>query len=119
MYPFIYVRTIIVPNHSGGLTLNITAESVARQVSEIADYTRGFGITSIKFQPVYRGKEAGVFGFIGPDAGSVFQGFRNVSRVTGEGYPGLAMIHAENVEIIDKFWDETLHEGKSGLSVTV
>jgi len=98
-----------------GLSLNITAEAGERQVGEIGDYARNFGITSIKFQPVYRGKEAGIFGFTGPDAGLVFQGFRNISSVTAEGYPGLAMIHAENAEIIAKFWDEVLRQGKSGL----
>lgn len=98
------------------LSLNITAEWGDRQTREIPDYARNFGVTSFKFQPAYRGEEAGTFGFTGPDYGLVFEGFTNVARIIDDGYPGLAMFHAENFEIIERFRHRLMREGKGGLA---
>lgn len=97
------------------LSLNISGEFGERQIAEIPGCARDFGVTSFKFQPVYRGKEAGVFGFTGPDCGLMFSGLEEVSKLVKEGYPGLVMVHSENFEIIDRFWDRVSHEGRADL----
>lgn len=72
-----------------------------RHVEQIPDCAQKVGITSFKWLMPYRQREAasiGLPGENGVDDGVLYLGLLNVAKV---GYPALAMIHTENVEI---FW---------------
>ncbi|MBI4318789.1 MAG: amidohydrolase family protein [Chloroflexi bacterium] len=58
------------------------------------------GITSFKFLVGYKGPQAAVQGSPGLDDGFIFDGLRRVAQLKKQGWPALAMVHAENADII-------------------
>lgn len=77
------------------------------QIDEISVMAE-LGVTSFKFFLPYRGSEV-VPPLMGIDDGIVYTGFEKIARV---GYPGIALVHAENIEIFFKLKSRVLREGK-------
>ncbi len=64
-----------------------------------ADASR-YGITSFKFPVGYKGAQAAGVGYGGIDDGFIFDGFERISQLAREGWPAMALVHAENPDII-------------------
>ncbi|MBN1838142.1 MAG: amidohydrolase family protein [Spirochaetales bacterium] len=77
------------------------------QVAEIPRVAR-LGVPSFKFFLPYRGSEV-VPPLTGIDDGIVYCA---MEAIAGLGYPGLAMVHCENVEIFFRLKDRVLREGR-------
>jgi len=76
------------------------------QVEEIPDMAK-LGVPSFKFFLPYRGSEV-VPPLVGIDDGIVYTGFEKIAKI---GYPGIALIHAENVEIFFRLKSRALKSG--------
>jgi len=86
-----------------------------RQVEEIPRYASELGITAYKWLIPYREKEARTLGLAnerGVDDALLWFGLEQISKL---GYPTLAMIHAENVEIIARLSDKLRSQGRNDL----
>jgi len=59
-----------------------------------------FGIASFKFPVGYKGPQGAGVGYRGIDDGFVFDGFQRAAELAGEGWPAMALVHAENPDII-------------------
>src|SRR3990172_401059 len=59
-----------------------------------------YGITTFKFLVGYKGSQAAAQGRAGIDDGFVFDGFERVAQLKKDGWPALALVHAENADII-------------------
>jgi len=77
------------------------------QVEEIPAMASA-GVPSFKFFLPYRGTEV-VPPLIGIDDGIIFCGFEKISTL---GYPAIALVHAENVEIFFKLKSKIIREGR-------
>jgi D-hydantoinase len=75
------------------------------QIDEIPRMA-SLGVPSFKFFLPYRGSEV-----VPPLDGIVYLGLEKISKL---GYPGIALVHAENVEIFFRLKDRALEEGKGG-----
>lgn len=64
-----------------------------------ADASR-FGITSFKFPVGYKGIQAAEVGYGVVDDGLVFDGFQRIAGLVRDGWPAMALVHAENPDII-------------------
>lgn len=76
------------------------------QIDEIPSFSKN-GICSFKFYIPYRGAEA-VPPLVGIDDGIVYLGFEAISKL---GFPGMAMVHAENIEVFFKLKDRIIKNG--------
>lgn len=86
-----------------------------RQVEEIPRYANELGITGYKWLMPYREKEARTLGLVnekGVDDALLWWGLQQVAKV---GYPAIAMIHAENVEIIARLSERLRAQGRDDL----
>lgn len=72
----------------------------ARRKDEMAGDAPRYGITSFKFPVGYKGPQGAGVGYIGIDDGFVFDGFQRAAQLAREGWPAMAMVHAENPDII-------------------
>jgi dihydropyrimidinase len=79
-------------------------------ISEIAEK---YGVTSFKFLMAYKGEEGKELGISGIDDGDLYLSFKQIGSL---GYPALAMVHAENIELIYKLKKKVKETGKGGLS---
>lgn len=77
------------------------------QIEEIPSFSEKNGIYSFKFYIPYRGAEV-VPPLVGIDDGIVYSGFETIGKL---GYPGLGMVHAENIEIFFKLKERILKNG--------
>lgn len=77
------------------------------QVEEIPGMAE-LGVPSFKFFLPYRGSEV-VPPLVGIDDGIVYTGLEKIAKI---GYPGLALIHAENVEIFFRLKSRILRGGE-------
>ena len=68
-------------------------------IGEITTNARSYGITSYKFMMVSKGAEAVQMGNAETDDGFMWQGFKNIAAL---GYPARAMVHAEDIEVIQR-----------------
>ncbi len=59
-----------------------------------------FGITDFKFLIGYKGAQAAAQGFDAIDDGFVLDGLQRVVKLREKGWPALALIHAENPDVI-------------------
>jgi dihydroorotase-like cyclic amidohydrolase len=81
-------------------------------LAELDDYVRE-GITSFKFFMAYRGEEGEQIGITAADDGMLFEGFQRIGKI---GYPGLPLIHAENVEIAYRLKSKLISQGREDLA---
>jgi dihydropyrimidinase len=89
-----------------------TGLSTDQQIREIPNYARNMGITSFKLPMMFRGKEAEAMGVPTFDDWKIFTSIKTVGHL---GYPALAMIHAENMEIYDGLREKLVKEGRKDL----
>jgi len=87
-----------------GFHIIISAEN---QIKEIPKYARDFGITSFKFLMAYKGGE-NLGSFQGVDDGFLFDGFQEIGKVKD----CLAIVHAENSELIARFCQKIKQSGR-------
>lgn len=80
-------------------------------LDELDDYVR-LGLTSFKFFMAYRGEEGEQIGVTAADDGLLYKGFQKIGEL---GYPGLPLVHAENVEIAYKLKSELIIKGRKDL----
>ena len=59
-----------------------------------------FGITDFKFLIGYKGAQAAAQGLAGIDDGFIVDGLRRVVKLREKGWPALALIHAENPDVM-------------------
>ncbi len=85
------------------------------QIADIPFMVREYGICSFKLFMAYTEDEAKVFGIIAVDDGLLYEGFKKVRDMIAEGYPCLAMVHAENMEIIHREKKRLIAEGRNDL----
>lgn len=71
------------------------------------------GVTSFKFFAVYKGEEAKQVGLTGISWGFIYQGLENIARC---GSPALAMLHAEESEVIDFLKQKLKSQGRADLA---
>ncbi len=83
-------------------------------LERIGEYYRRFGVTSFKFYMAYRGEEAQATGntYNQYDDGLLYEGMRSIAAIPG----GIAMVHAENVEIINRLRHRLREKGRSDLA---
>jgi len=77
-----------------------------QHIEEIPECAKKCGITAFKWLMPYRKAEAASLGLKdvgGVDDGSLYLGLQKISELNRRGYPALGMIHAENVEIFERF----------------
>jgi len=77
------------------------------QIEEIPAMAR-LGVPSFKFFLPYRGSEV-VPPLVGIDDGIVYCAFEQIAKL---GYPAIALVHAENIEIFFKLKARVMREGK-------
>jgi dihydropyrimidinase len=89
-------------------------------LNSVPRYIEDFGITSFKFYLTYRGSDAKMSGFgghmmefPGVNDGFMLDCFRELSN-----YPkSIVMVHAENIEIINRYKEKLISQGRSDLHV--
>lgn len=82
-------------------------------VDRIGTYYRDLGVTSFKFYMAYRGEEAKATGNVYNryDDGLLYVGMEQIAEIPG----GMAMVHPENVEVINRLRDRLRKAGRDGL----
>jgi len=80
---------------------------------ELVDNARRYGITSCKFHMGYRETGPGQIGEGSIDDGFLYTGFKYIA---GLGYPARAMVHAENMDIINRFIPDVAATGRQDLA---
>ena len=80
---------------------------------EIKDNALRCGVTSYKFMLTRKGEEVIVKGGQSADDGFLWAGFRNISLL---GKAGLAICHAENIEIISRIMPQVRATGRQDLA---
>jgi dihydropyrimidinase len=71
-----------------------------QRLDEMARDCSEFGITTFKFLIGYKGPQAAAQGLEAINDGFLVDGFERIVRLIEEGWPALALIHAENPDII-------------------
>ncbi len=71
------------------------------------------GITSFKFLTAYRGEEARQVGISDVTWGLVYKGFEGIGKLP---MPAMAMIHAENVDLMEVFTERVKASGRNDLA---
>ncbi len=79
-------------------------------IKDIPRCVNDFGITSFKFFMTYRGAETGVIQ--GVDDGQLYEGFQRVAELGG----CLALVHAENIEIIQNLRGKFENSGRQDVA---
>jgi dihydropyrimidinase len=64
------------------------------QIARVAEFARGFGVTSFKLFTAYKGEEGRSIGVMGVDDGLLLEAFTEIAAVGG-----VALVHCENEEI--------------------
>lgn len=76
-------------------------------------YRKEFGIASFKFFMGYKGEEARQLGISSDiDDGFLYESFSKIARLSR----GVALVHAENIEISTRCKKKLINEGQEGLS---
>jgi dihydropyrimidinase len=70
-----------------------------KNIDEVVTNAERYGITSYKFLMTCKGEEAKIVGGDTCDDGFLYSGFKSIARL---GDKGLAMCHAENIDIISR-----------------
>lgn len=81
-------------------------------LTEFDDYV-SHGTTSFKFFMAYKGLEGEQMGIAAADDGLLYEGFQ---RIRDLGYPGLPLVHAENVEIAYRLKSKLMSQGRKDLA---
>lgn len=83
-------------------------------LQRIEEYYRRFGVTSFKFYMAYRGEETVATGntYNRYDDGLLYEGMRSIVGIPG----GIAMVHAENPELIVRARERLREEGRDDLA---
>ena len=91
-----------------GIHFGMLAES---QVDEIAKYA-GLGVTSHKFYMAYRGPDGATVGMVNEcDDGLLLEGLAKIADIGG-----VACIHAENTDIVNRTMRQVKESGAEGLA---
>ena len=80
---------------------------------EILDNARRFGVTSYKFMLTRKGAEVAAKGGQTTDDGFLLDNFSNIAQL---GSAGLAICHAENIEIISRVMPKIMATGRQDLA---
>lgn len=83
-----------------------------QQIEEIPSYAEKYGITSFKVMMAYKGPEAEVFGVRSVDDSQIM---RTMAKLRDVGYPGITMIHTENMEIVYHHKEQMIATGRDDL----
>jgi dihydropyrimidinase len=81
----------------------------------IETYYKELGITSFKFYLTYRGADAQFMGIEGIDDGFMFDCFNSVANLPN----GLVILHAENIEIVNRYKNRLRAQGREDLKAWV
>lgn len=82
-------------------------------LEQLAFYREEFGITSFKFFMGYKGEEARQLGISSDiDDGFLLESFAKIAQLKG----GVALVHAENIEICLRRKKKLMSEGREGLT---
>ncbi|MBI2184562.1 MAG: amidohydrolase family protein [Thaumarchaeota archaeon] len=76
----------------------------------IPQYAEAFGVTSFKFYMGPKGTVANVGG-LGADDGLIYSSF---AKIRDLGFPGIGLVHAENIDIIEIEKARLMAEGRQG-----
>lgn len=71
-----------------------------QRLDEMEQDCSEFGITDFKFLIGYKGAQAAAQGLTGIDDGFVMDGFNRIVKLREKGWPALALVHAENPDVI-------------------
>jgi D-hydantoinase len=82
------------------------------QIDELSKYASEFGITSFKVMMAYKGPEAEVFGVRSVDDSQIL---RTLATLRDIGYPGMTMVHTENMELVYHFKERLIASGRNDL----
>jgi D-hydantoinase len=83
-----------------------------KNIEEVVINAERYGITSFKFLMTCKGEEARIVGGDTCDDGFLYAGFKSIARL---GKRGLAMCHAENIDIIGQILPSVKESGAQGL----
>jgi D-hydantoinase len=100
-------KTTLIEHHAfvdSAFHMGIFTESQIDEIPQMAE----LGVPSFKFFLPYRGTEV-VPPLVGIDDGIVFCAFEEISKL---GYPGIALVHCENIEIFFKLKAKMIREGR-------
>jgi len=84
-----------------------------KNIEEVVQNAERYGITSYKFLMTCKGEEAKIVGGDTCDDGFLYAGFKSIARL---GERGLAMCHAENIDIIGRILPRVKETGRQDLA---
>ncbi|MDP6050196.1 MAG: amidohydrolase family protein [SAR202 cluster bacterium] len=70
------------------------------RMEDMEESCSNYGVTTFKFLIGYKGPQAAAQGSASMDDGFVFDGLKRIRKLREAGWPALALIHAENPDII-------------------
>jgi dihydropyrimidinase len=77
-----------------------------QRLEDIEKSCNKYGVTTFKFLIGYKGAQAAAQGHTGIDDGFVYDGLKRIAELKKSGWPALALIHAENPDIIPYLREE-------------
>ena len=80
-------------------------------LERLEHYARDFGVSSFMFYMGYKGEEGRLMGLLGCDDGLMHEGFTKIAHIP----KGLACVHCENVEVIDRLKKPLREQGREDL----
>jgi dihydropyrimidinase len=80
-------------------------------LQDFPEHSQRQGINSFKLYMAYKGKAGELQGILGADDGYLFEAMRRIGRYPG----GVACVHAENSEIIERLASDLRNSGREGL----
>jgi dihydroorotase-like cyclic amidohydrolase len=84
-----------------------------KNIEDVVANAERYGITSFKFLMTCKGEEAKIVGGDTCDDGFLYAGFKSIARL---GDKGLAMCHAENIDIITRILPTVKQTGRQDLA---
>jgi dihydropyrimidinase len=84
-----------------------------KNIEDVVTNAEQYGITSFKFLMTCKGEEAKIIGGDTCDDGFLYAGFKSIARL---GDQGLAMCHAENIEVIGRILPAVKEAGGQDLA---
>jgi len=84
-----------------------------KNIEDVVVNAERYGITSFKFLMTCKGEEAKIIGGDTCDDGFLYAGFKSIARL---GDKGIAMCHAENIDIISRIMPSIKETGRQDLA---
>jgi dihydroorotase-like cyclic amidohydrolase len=103
----IYERCAIVDAFFHGRVMS------SADIGRLTETIRNHGIISYKFNMAYKGSEGAVIGIQNVDDGLLYEGFR---AIAASGLPTRALVHAENIDIINRIRPGIQASGRQDLA---